>query len=534
MDVAASPDLTHDARSAGFDVAWPGRVFAGLAVIACVFAFVGLPFGAFWTDELFTLYLVDHHGGFAEVIRRSLTDTHPPAYYLILYAWAQVFGVSEAALRSLSALFCVGAVGIFAFATGRAFSAPARAFAAAAAGASAFWFFQSQNVRNYGLGMLAVSALVALALRARAAAREGRAPGAGVIVGLFAAGLLASFTHFYAFLATGAVVGFLILTIPQTRFRLAAIALGLVILALELAYVRMLVGHTQQDLHGLWFSNDPAFLLNELLHVVTRTLAPGTAAVLVLALAARAARRVEAAAPLPDAGWAAGLAGFALLTVIGFGLLISVLFAPSFSDMNVMIASPFLWGLAAAAYDLGGPRAGRPWPLAAGLLLAALMAAQLAALLPGRWMSRTEQWRTSAEAAAALPGCKDQPAPAVMPARFAAPTPFFLRLFERHFYGHYFPGPVRVYPQAAFIGAAPEPGLRALLIERATNPAACPLLAWAAHDMSPDQAAAFAQGLARTVSKPPGSIRIWTFYERRARWLGFKRRASAFLFLARR
>ena len=534
MDVATSPDLAKRSRSLALDVAWCGRAFALLAAVACAFAFVGLSSGSYWVDELFTLYLIDHHGGFAEVVRRALTDTHPPAYYLILYGWTQLFGVSEQATRSLSALCSVGAIGIFALASRRAFSAPARAFAAAAAGASNFWFFQSQDARNYGLGMLAISALVALALQARTAAREGRSPGPAVVAGLFAAGILASLTHFYAFLATGAVMGFLMLTIPQTRFRIVMAAAGAVILALELAYVRMLLGHTQQDLHGTWFSNDPAFLLDELAHVVIRTLAPGTVAVLVIVLAARAMRRVGSVKRLPDAGWTAGLAGFGVLTVAGCGLLVSILFAPSLSDQNVMIAAPFLWALVAAGYDLGGPRPGRPWPAIAWLALVGLMAAQLAFVLPGRWMPRTEQWRTSAEAAANLPGCRGQPAPAILPSRFAAPTPFYLEMFRRDFYGRYYPGPVQVYAQDAFTGPSPPPGLKAMLTRRVQDPAACPVLAWAAHDMNPDQATTFAQGLARTLAAPPGAIRVWTFYDRRAQWLGFRRHPVAFLFLATR
>jgi hypothetical protein len=534
MDIAASPKLAQDVRPARLGGHWPGRAFAVLALVAFAFAFVGLSSGAFWTDELFTLYLVDHHGGPAEVIRRSLTDVHPPAYYLFLYAWTQLFGLSGPALRSLSGLFCVAAAGLFALGSGRAFSAPARAFAAAAAGASNFWFFQSQNARNYGLGLLAVSALVVLALKARSAAREGRAPGAAVIAGLSAAGMLASFTHFYAFLATGAVYGFLILTVPQRRLRIAMAAAGLAILALELAYIRLLLGHTQQDVHELWFSNDPRFLLNETAHAITGALGPGSAAVLLIVLAARSARVVGASVTLPDAGWTAGLAGFGLLWVVGSGLLVSVLFAPSFSDLNVMIASPFVWALAAGAYDLGGPRPGRRWPFAPALLLVLLMAAQLALLLPGRWMARTEQWRTSAEAIEALPGCRGQPAPAIMPARFSVPTPFFLELFQREFYGRYYSGSVRVYPEDAFVGSAPAPGLKALLIRRMHDPGACPLLAWAAHDMTPEQAAIFAQGLARTAAAPPAAIQVRVFYDHRERWLGFKRHAAAFLFLARR
>ncbi len=107
-------------------------------------------------------------------------------------------------------------------------------------------------------------------------------------------------------------------------------------------------------------------------------------------------------------------------------------------------------------------------------------------------------------------------------------------MFRRDFYGRYYPGPVQVYAQDAFTGPSPPPGLKAMLTRRVQDPAACPVLAWAAHDMNPDQATTFAQGLARTLAAPPGAIRVWTFYDRRAQWLGFRRHPVAFLFLATR
>ncbi len=57
-----------------------------------------------WSDEIFSRYYVDVFG-----LHWALTDglsleTNPPTYYLLLRAWMGLFGDSEAALRSLSAL----------------------------------------------------------------------------------------------------------------------------------------------------------------------------------------------------------------------------------------------------------------------------------------------------------------------------------------------------------------------------------------------------------------------------------------------
>src|ERR1700760_2727541 len=75
-------------------------------------AFVGLGASGYWVDELWTLFVTDHHG-VGEVVRRALTDGHPPAYYLIIHAWIGLFGDSEAATRSFSAICAVAAGALF-------------------------------------------------------------------------------------------------------------------------------------------------------------------------------------------------------------------------------------------------------------------------------------------------------------------------------------------------------------------------------------------------------------------------------------
>src|SRR5688572_15792167 len=53
-----------------------------------------------WFDESFSWRLVQFP--WSEVISRTAADAHPPLYYLVLKTWANVFGNSLFALRSLS------------------------------------------------------------------------------------------------------------------------------------------------------------------------------------------------------------------------------------------------------------------------------------------------------------------------------------------------------------------------------------------------------------------------------------------------
>ena len=66
-----------------------------------------------WFDEAYSILLAKY--SFREIITLTAQDVHPPAYYWLLKAWTMVFGDSELALRSLSALFLglsVGMIGL--------------------------------------------------------------------------------------------------------------------------------------------------------------------------------------------------------------------------------------------------------------------------------------------------------------------------------------------------------------------------------------------------------------------------------------
>lgn len=85
-------------------------------VVAAVAA-VGLAFGLYmyqigessiWFDEAFGVALINHSP--SELIHLTAVDVHPPLYYLLLQGWTELFGLSEIALRSFSAVCMAGAV----------------------------------------------------------------------------------------------------------------------------------------------------------------------------------------------------------------------------------------------------------------------------------------------------------------------------------------------------------------------------------------------------------------------------------------
>jgi hypothetical protein len=486
----------------------------GLGLIlaaACLFGFVGLGASGYSTDELFTLYLIDHHRGLSEVFRRALTDTHPPGYYFLLYAWSRAFGLSEASLRLPSVLFCTGAVALLVLGCGRAFTLQARLFAGAAAALSWFWLIESQNARNYGLCLLCSAILLALSIRARSAASQGRSVPAGLMIGLFLAGLIGSFTHFYELLVTGLTYLWLLVTIRQTRFRIAITAGGLFILALSLVYVRALLGQTQQDIHHMWFRSDLPFIVGVGWRGLRYTLGVGTGlATLILAAMALWRSRRKTPAPTPsESSWTTGLCAFVPAGVYVGGVAVTLLLAPSISSQNVLVASPFLWGLIARLYDLGRPLTYRGVSAAIALGIILSSAAELR-LLPGRWRDGNEAWRSSAFYIQSLPDCRGQVVPVVQPWRFGPDSPFFRMLTERIFFGWYVkPGAlfVRAFPIAAFTNH-PDPRLSSIDRARIADVRTCRVLAWAVHDVDPASARLIARGLERGLGLPMGAVRI--------------------------
>jgi mannosyltransferase len=91
---------------------WLERHFILVLIIAAaIFMTISICVGlqqSVWFDEAYSIMLAKQPVD--QLIHLTSVDTHPPLYYLLLKAWALVFGWSELALRSLSVLAAGGAV----------------------------------------------------------------------------------------------------------------------------------------------------------------------------------------------------------------------------------------------------------------------------------------------------------------------------------------------------------------------------------------------------------------------------------------
>jgi hypothetical protein len=120
-----------------------------ILVLAAFLRFYLLDGQSFWNDE----------GNSARIAERSLQlitegaagDIHPPLYYYLLHFWRSIFGASEFALRSLSAVLGVLLVALTFLIGRKAFSIGIGLLAALVAAINPFQIYYSQEARMYML-----------------------------------------------------------------------------------------------------------------------------------------------------------------------------------------------------------------------------------------------------------------------------------------------------------------------------------------------------------------------------------------------
>src|SRR5438477_1272281 len=132
----------------------------GVAALAAALRWCRIDAQSLWYDEGISAHQLTR--SFPEILAASALDSHPPLYYWTLKAWGELFGSSELALRSQSAMWGLAAV-VLTFLIGRRlFGTLAGATAALLLAAAPLAVYYSQEVRMYAqvtaLGLLAVYA----------------------------------------------------------------------------------------------------------------------------------------------------------------------------------------------------------------------------------------------------------------------------------------------------------------------------------------------------------------------------------------
>ncbi|HSJ56542.1 MAG TPA: glycosyltransferase family 39 protein, partial [Anaerolineae bacterium] len=224
-----------------------GYLYAGTAILllAGALRLAGLDRTGIEIDEAFSVQLAALSP--ADIVRGTVSDLHPPLYYLLLHAWIPLAGKSVFAVRLLSALLGWVTVALLLRVGHRA--APAIGLLAAALLAISpphLWY--SQQARQYALLTLLVTASTWLAWRwwSGATAKGGAVPVLYVLTTL-----AALYTHAFAFLALAAqTIAAVVLRQPSGQERWRTIRHWLTLQALVLVgFAPWLPVMVDQSLH---------------------------------------------------------------------------------------------------------------------------------------------------------------------------------------------------------------------------------------------------------------------------------------------
>lgn len=136
-------------------------VVVSLLVLALVTRLLTIAKASIWHDEGFTMMLVNRNP--LEIWVGSGRDVHPPLYYELLHFWTSLFGRSEFAARSMSAVAGVATLYVCYLLVRRYFSRLSATIVLLILAVAPFLVRYSQEARMYGLlGLFLITGTYAL------------------------------------------------------------------------------------------------------------------------------------------------------------------------------------------------------------------------------------------------------------------------------------------------------------------------------------------------------------------------------------
>jgi hypothetical protein len=219
----------------------------GIIVLGAVLRFSTLDLQSYRYDEAVTVGRVLHANFFDTWAAIPRSESTPPLYYLLAWAWSKPFGTGEAWMRSLSALAGTASIAVV-YLAARALPVPRRGalIAAAIVAVSPVLIWFSQDARAYALVFL----LSALSFLFFARARRSGAGRDLVWWGAFST--LALATHYFA--------GFLIapeaVLLLLGRNRRGAALATMAIVAMGALLTPIALEQSEHD-HASWIASQP-------------------------------------------------------------------------------------------------------------------------------------------------------------------------------------------------------------------------------------------------------------------------------------
>jgi mannosyltransferase len=166
------------------------QLAVGLTLAAAALRFATLDVQSIWLDEGATIALV--HRGFSGMLSHlPSSESSPPLYYVLVWAWTKVFGAGPLGFRSFSALAGTLTVPVL-YVGGREISPRVGLWAAALATVNPALYYYSQEARCYALLILFSAGALVLWQRAL------KVPSTRRLALWTGVSILALLTHYFA------------------------------------------------------------------------------------------------------------------------------------------------------------------------------------------------------------------------------------------------------------------------------------------------------------------------------------------------
>lgn len=183
---------------------------AALLALATAARFSGIGEASIWFDEAFSIRTASLDP--AAILQYVADyDTHPPLYYLVLHYWIELFGDSEVAVRSLSAIVSAATVVVVYRLGSMLLNRRAGLMAGLLTGASEFHLRSAHQARYYAL----LTLLAGLSFLLLVTYRRRRGLLRGILYVVVTAALL--YTHVYGAFLVAAQVLFMLLMVVRAR-----------------------------------------------------------------------------------------------------------------------------------------------------------------------------------------------------------------------------------------------------------------------------------------------------------------------------
>jgi 4-amino-4-deoxy-L-arabinose transferase-like glycosyltransferase len=321
----------------------------GLIALGFAVRFASLGVQSYHHDEVITVARVIP-GSFVHMLEEVKgSESNPPLYYVLAWAWAKLFGTGEVAMRSLSALFGLGTVPLAYLIGAELSSRRAGLIAAGIVAVNPMLIWYSQEARSYAMLVFFGAASLLFFVRALRT-REGRD------LALWAlASALALSSHYFAVFAVGIEAVWLLVALRDRWWAVVPAVAG--VAAVGLALVPLILAQVNPT-HIGWIDHSPlssrvfqtgvSFLIGETGHVIAEpprlryALVPAILVVAALVLVVLRGTKVERRGALLGAVIGCGVAILAgLAAVLGKDYVVERNLLPALVPLGVSVAIGF-------------------------------------------------------------------------------------------------------------------------------------------------------------------------------------------------